>query len=67
IDTNLPDEGLGRTAFEPGDVYGVTARSLLLFTMVAANGREKENSRVKEKQTARSASPRTRAKRKAGS
>ncbi len=35
IDTNLPDEGLGRTEFQPGDVYGVTARSLLLFSMGA--------------------------------
>jgi isoamylase len=42
IDTNLPDEGLGRIEFEPGDTYEVTARSLLLFSMVAANGRGTE-------------------------
>ncbi len=34
-DTNQDDENLSRTAFEPGDTYDVTGRSLLMFSMVA--------------------------------
>ena len=35
IDTNQPDDALTKTAFEPGDSYQVTGRSLLMFSMVA--------------------------------
>lgn len=41
-DTNQDDATLERTAFEPGDVYQVTGRSLLLFSMVAETERAKD-------------------------
>jgi isoamylase len=47
IDTNQPDEELTRTAFEPGDVYQITGRSLLMFSMVAETERAKDEVREK--------------------
>jgi glycogen operon protein len=47
IDTNQPDEQLIRTAFEPGDVYQVTGRSLLMFSMVAETENAKDEVREK--------------------
>jgi isoamylase len=45
IDTNQPDDGITRTAFEPGDIYQVTGRSLLMFSMVAETERAKDEVR----------------------
>jgi isoamylase len=42
IDTNQDDERLPKTAFEPGDDYAVTGRSLLMFSMVAETERSKD-------------------------
>jgi isoamylase len=42
IDTNQDDERLPKTAFEPGDEYAVTGRSLLMFSMVAETERSKD-------------------------
>jgi isoamylase len=42
IDTNQDDERLSKTAFEPGDEYAVTGRSLLMFSMVAETERSKD-------------------------
>ena len=41
-DTNQPDDELAKTAFATGDVYEVTGRSLLLFSMVAETERAKD-------------------------
>jgi isoamylase len=41
-DTNQDDAELVKTAFEPGDVYEVTGRSLLVFSMVAETERAKD-------------------------
>jgi isoamylase len=47
IDTNQPDDAITRTAFEPGDVYEVTGRSLLMFSMVAETEHAKDEVREK--------------------
>jgi glycogen operon protein len=47
IDTNQSNDELIKTAFAPGDVYEVTGRSLLMFSMVAETEAAKDDAKPK--------------------
>ena len=47
IDTNQSSDELIKTAFTPGDVYEVTGRSLLMFSMVAETEQAKDEAKPK--------------------